>query len=63
MEGGADVSFLTVGATGMVRATLTPKGRELAIELLKAEHEERLRNNERSERIPALLRKYGVPGF
>jgi len=63
VEGGKEANFLLIGATGQVNATLTPKGKERAIELFRAEHEERLRNNETSERIPRLLKKFGVPGF
>jgi hypothetical protein len=63
VEGGKEISVIYSGADGMVTATLTQKGRDLAIELFKKEHEERLRNNERSERIPALLKQRGVPGF
>lgn len=60
VEGGKEVSMLDVGRSGLVTATLTQKGRDTAIALFRKEHQERLANGERSERIPALLKKRGV---
>lgn len=60
VEGGKEVSLIHAGRSGLVTATLTQKGRDTAIALFRDEHETRLRNGERSERIPALLKKRGV---
>jgi hypothetical protein len=60
VEGGEAVSVFEAARYGFVSVSLTPKGREMAIEFFRAEHEQRLRDGLKSERIPELLRRRGV---
>lgn len=60
VKGGQEVSMLDTGQYGLVMAEYTPEGRDFAVSLFRAEHEERLRKGEKSERIPKLLRSRGI---
>jgi hypothetical protein len=60
VTGGEGVSPLITLTAGLVSATLTDKGKELAIDLFRKEHAERLSQGQKSERIPRLLRTHGV---
>jgi len=60
VEGGQEVNMLSVGQSGLVDATITPTGRQTAINLFLKEHEGRLAEGQRSERIPKLLKNRGV---
>lgn len=60
VEGGKEASFLHTGASGRVYAALTKRGREAAVSLFREEHAQRLRDGEKSERIPRLLKNRGV---
>lgn len=53
-------SVETLSSRKMVVATITAKGTIAAVDLLVQEHRERLASGQRSERIPAMLRKIGV---
>lgn len=60
VTGGTEVSMLDSGRYGLVKATLTDKGLALATQLWKEEHEQRLRDGLRSERIPKFLANLGI---